>query len=184
VYLNGTRITARAAPTTITHTSIATSLHEATGSLERDDFTDAPTLALLQNGINVLAVVGLNRSLGSTDLTLRIELELTGGGAAAVDASEFDLRVPVQVLPNPFAAGTKVSFAMQQAGVAHLEVFDVYGRRVFVQQRMLPAGPQQIGWDGRDVHGHRTAAGVYLYRLQAPNLHLVGKMTRLSPLSR
>jgi hypothetical protein len=181
VYLNGSFVMSRRTPSTITYQSSATSSHEATGVFEREDFTDPTTLALLQDGTNVLAVVGLNRSIGSGDFTLKIELEVAGGGGAPVDVQEGIERLPVQVRPNPFHAGTQVSFTMRRAGLARLEVYDVSGRRLFVEQRHLPAGPQVLRWDGRDQQGRATAAGIYPYRLRAPQVDVVGKMTRLSP---
>jgi hypothetical protein len=183
-FLNGTRITSRQAPSSIGYQDVATGSQEATGVFERDDFTDPGTLALLQDGSNVLAVVGLNRSIWSGDFTLKIELEVAGGGGAPVDVGDGLERLPVRVRPNPFHAGTQVSFAMRRAGTARLEVYDVSGRRVFVVQRHLPLGPQALTWDGRDQQGRPTAAGIYPYRLVAPSVDVVGKMTRLSPTSR
>jgi len=184
VYLNGTRIVSRNAPAQIDFESTADPSHEATGVFERQDFTDPTTLGLLQAGTNVLAAVGINRKISSGDLTLKIELEIAGGGAIGVDATEDASlsRLPVQVRPNPFLGGTQVSFALRQQGEARLEIFDVHGRRVHVQRQFLSVGPHILQWDGRDQQGRTTAAGIYPYRLRAPHLDVVGKMTRLSPL--
>jgi hypothetical protein len=148
--------------------------------LIRQDFTDAPTRALLVNGVNTLAAVGLNSSLSSNDLTLKVVLELTGGTDTPVDVPE--VTAPTAVLsagPNPFAARVAVQLRMERPGDASLRVWDAAGRLVReVHSRQLPAGLQTLEWDGRDAQGANTAPGVYLYRIEAPGLVRSGKWTR------
>jgi flagellar hook assembly protein FlgD len=38
-------------------------------------------------------------------------------------------------------------------------------------------GEFQVTWDGRDDNGVEVATGVYLYRIEAPNLSLHKKVT-------
>lgn len=181
VYLNGTRIFDQRAPATITNTSIATSSHEATHVFERQEITTPATLALLQEGQNVLAVVGLNASLTSNDLTLRIELELVGGADSPVDATPSEFATRVWVFPNPFQHGTGFHFAMAQTGTAQLELFDVRGRRLrtFVAPGLAP-GAHAIEWDGRDGEGRGIGPGVYFYRLATPAGERRGKLVKSS----
>jgi flagellar hook assembly protein FlgD len=55
---------------------------------------------------------------------------------------------------------------MPRAARAHIEVFDVAGRRVRrLDLGQLRAGPQVLLWDGRDDHGRNVAAGVYAIRM-------------------
>jgi len=179
-FLNGTRFWAVNAPATITAASFALHRSEPLGSLQRQGFTDAATLALLRDGDNVLAVVGLNNTLTSSDLTLKIELEITsasgGTPVAAIAGPEFDHRAA----PNPFAQSTSVAFVAERAGTARLYVFDVRGRllRTVLVPHLQP-GPQRIVWDGRDAAGRWAPAGAYAYRLEVAGARIVhGKLTR------
>jgi hypothetical protein len=71
--------------------------------------------------------------------------------------------------PNPFRDATSFSFTLSEAGTVSLEIFDPRGRLV----RVLAAGAYQgtgqgaISWDGRDGHGNRLPAGVYLARIKS-----------------
>ncbi len=70
--------------------------------------------------------------------------------------------------PNPFNPKTTIAFDLPAAGQAQLAVYDVAGRLVRVLAAgLLPAGRQQLDWDGRDAAGREAAAGVYLARLSA-----------------
>jgi hypothetical protein len=180
VYLNGTRILAKNAPTTVTNTSVATASHEATANLVRQDFTDVPTRALLVNGTNTLAAVVLNNSIGSNDVTLKVTLELTGGTDSPVSAG--DPAEPAALLtggPNPSSDAVSVRFRIVERGAARVDVFDAAGRVVRrLRTGDLAPGIHGFTWDGRDTSGALAAPGVYLYRLEAPGLLRTGKWTR------
>ena len=70
--------------------------------------------------------------------------------------------------PNPFNPLTKVAFALETAGFASLDVYDMQGRLV---RRLvageLAAGPHAVVWDGLDGDGRTVGSGVYLARLTA-----------------
>jgi hypothetical protein len=182
VYLNGTRIYAKNAPTTITNTSVATASHEATLTLIRQDLTDATTRGLLVSGNNVLAAVGLNASLTSNDVTLKVQLELTGGSDTPTDTgpeTTADARW-LGVHPNPFtSAGTHFALVLGRTAPVSLDIFDPAGRIVQrVTGGSYSPGEHALEWDGRDAHGVPVPPGVYLYRLQAPGLDRRGKLVR------
>jgi len=179
-FLNGTRFYDVNAPAVIGPASFALHRTEPLGSLQRQAFTDAATLGLLQDGDNVLAVVGLNNTLTSSDLTLKIVCEVTsatgGTPVAANDISGFEHRA----VPNPFVQRTSVAFVAERAGAARLDVFDVRGRllRTVLVPHLQP-GPQRVVWDGRDAAGLWAPAGAYVYRLDVPGGRVVrGKLTR------
>jgi hypothetical protein len=181
VFLNGTRILARNAPATITNTSIATNSHEATANLTRVDLTDATTRALLVNGANVVAAVGLNRSLSNSDATLKVVFELTGGTATPVDAGAGPLQAAAleSAGPNPFTGTARLRFRVVEAGAARLRVYDPAGRLVrTVAAPTLAPGTHDLVWDGTDAGGVAVAPGIYFYRLEAPGLDRSGKWTR------
>jgi len=66
-----------------------------------------------------------------------------------------------QNYPNPFNPATKISFSIPIQGIVKLTVFDLLGREVAVLvNRELPAGNQQVGFDGSQL-----STGLYLYRI-------------------
>jgi len=77
----------------------------------------------------------------------------------------FDL---AQNHPNPFNPQTKVSFTLERAGLASLQVFDTRGRlvRTLVHEG-LAAGQHEVDWRGDDQLGRPVASGVYFYRLES-----------------
>jgi uncharacterized protein len=85
--------------------------------------------------------------------------------------------IPVQptllpCAPHPFRAGaeaTTVEFILPFATAAHLEVFDITGRRVAaLLDADLEPGTHRLPWDGRDDDGAALPSGVYLLRLRTP----------------
>lgn len=82
--------------------------------------------------------------------------------------------------PNPFNPLTKVEFALDQAGPATLDVYDMQGRLVRrLVARELAAGPHSVVWDGLDGDGRRVGSGVYLARLAAGGSTAEHKMVML-----
>ena len=83
--------------------------------------------------------------------------------------------------PNPTQAGTEIAFEVPgSGGRVRVQIFDVVGRRVAVLvDGDLPGGRHAVRWDGRDPTGARAANGLYFYRLEAPGLTLVHKLTVL-----
>jgi len=74
-----------------------------------------------------------------------------------------------QNTPNPFNPVTVISFDIPAGmdGVPTVvEVYDLAGRRVKgLLARPLPAGRQQVRWDGRDANGCTVSSGVYFARV-------------------
>jgi probable HAF family extracellular repeat protein len=68
--------------------------------------------------------------------------------------------------PNPARGSSRFDFTLARAGRASLVLVDVSGRIVrTLADGELGAGPQAIGWDGRDQGGTRVAPGIYHARL-------------------
>jgi subtilisin-like proprotein convertase family protein len=80
--------------------------------------------------------------------------------------------------PNPVGeAGTTIRFGLPNTQRTSIAIYDVAGHRVrTLVEGNLPAGFQQVTWDGRDQHGVRVAAGMYLYRLQTGETTLTRKL--------
>ena len=105
------------------------------------------------------------------------------GAITAVISVGIDAQTPhslslSQNAPNPFNPVTTIEFALPEAGVTNLVIYDVTGRQV----RTLVSGPTEAGvhsiaWDGRDAVGRPAASGVYVYRLTTSGGNLVKRMT-------
>ena len=68
-----------------------------------------------------------------------------------------------QSYPNPFHATTQIRYAIPEASVVKLEVFDTLGRRV----RVLVNETQPAGWHEATFSADGLSSGVYFYRLTA-----------------
>ncbi|MCK4413983.1 MAG: SUMF1/EgtB/PvdO family nonheme iron enzyme [Candidatus Eisenbacteria sp.] len=69
--------------------------------------------------------------------------------------------------PNPFTAGTRVSYLTPSEGAAVVNVYDATGRMI----RTLRAashgpGSHSVTWDARNQAGEPVPAGIYLYELR------------------
>ncbi len=85
-----------------------------------------------------------------------------------------------QNYPNPFNPSTTIAFSLPRAGDVSVEVFNIVGQRVaVVHDNRLPAGEQQVIWDGTDDNGKPVASGIYLYRVRFDNDAITRKMIML-----
>ncbi len=77
-----------------------------------------------------------------------------------------------QNYPNPFNPSTTIHFDLSKSSHVNLRVYDATGREVatLVNER-LASGSYQTKWDGAGL-----ASGVYFYRLEAGDFHVVKKM--------
>jgi hypothetical protein len=83
--------------------------------------------------------------------------------------------------PNPFANTTTFSYALDQAGIANVGIFDLNGRRLITLfDGPQTAGPHTATWDGHDEDGRQMPPGLYFYRLRVGGSHL-GKRIALIP---
>ena len=75
----------------------------------------------------------------------------------------------LRAYPNPFNPQTTISFSLQSSERVHLAIYDMAGRRVrtLFGGTDLGAGDHQANWNGKDQYGQSSAAGVYIFRLEA-----------------
>lgn len=99
-------------------------------------------------------------------------------GAAAVAPGA--VRAALAAWPNPFNPRTVVTATVARAGVWHLAVHDLRGRRVAVLFRgRLDPGTHAWPWDARDAAGRPLPSGLYLARLTGPAAPATTKLTLL-----
>ena len=89
-------------------------------------------------------------------------------GWAGVESGEVPAARVIWASPNPTSRGTLVEFVLPERGRALVTVYDASGRLVrTLIDRVFPAGPHAVEWDGRDESSHPVASGVYFARLRA-----------------
>ncbi|MEM6646879.1 MAG: T9SS type A sorting domain-containing protein [Bacteroidota bacterium] len=77
--------------------------------------------------------------------------------------------------PNPFNPVTTIGYALPEAGLVRLVVFDLMGREV----QVLVDGPRPAGQHEVTFEARRLSSGTYLYRLEAANTVRTGRMVLL-----
>ncbi len=89
-----------------------------------------------------------------------------------VVVTSYELR---QNYPNPFNPSTTIEFAIPQANMVKLTVYDILGREVVrLLDNRMDAGRHAVTFDAS-----RLASGVYFYRLQTPDKVMHKKMMLL-----
>ena len=79
--------------------------------------------------------------------------------------------------PNPATQRTVLSFALPQAGLVTVAVYDMEGRRVrMVSSGRMDAGEHQLTFDLRDGQGRQIPSGLYFIRLEANGQRLVRRL--------
>jgi hypothetical protein len=82
--------------------------------------------------------------------------------------------------PNPFNAGTLISFTLPEKesnAAVQVNVYDLQGRKVMeLLNTMLTAGNYFIRWSGTDNRGNSAASGIYFYEVKTQNERFIGKM--------
>jgi hypothetical protein len=82
--------------------------------------------------------------------------------------------------PNPFNPTTRIDFSLPERSHVSIVVYDAAGRRVTtLVNEALPAGMNDVTWNGRNASGDSVSSGVYFYRLTAGKNVLTKKMILL-----
>jgi hypothetical protein len=91
-------------------------------------------------------------------------------GEAAADGAVF-----FAPRPNPFGSETTFEVVVKESAAAHLEIFDLSGRRVWSEHYTLEPGLQAV----RLRAALLPSTGVYLYRLSVGEAQSSGRLVRL-----
>lgn len=104
-----------------------------------------------------------------------INFYLSGASSIPVAMPGVELRPNY---PNPFNPITNIVFRLEQSGPVELAVYDVAGRRVVVlADGVMPAGVNEVQWNGKTMSGGVAAAGRYCYVLRTAEGSLSRSMT-------
>jgi hypothetical protein len=168
---------------------VALALRQALANTEVTSERDGDTLRVLVVGSPLLeSGVGteLFGLIGAADVKL-VEQSLVDdlGREIPVELQKPEAILPEgyrldQNYPNPFNPETQIVFALPEAGLVRLEVFNVLGQSVrLLLAEELPAGEHQVYFDGRGDDGRPLGSGVYFYRLQSDEFLATKKMVLL-----
>ena len=102
----------------------------------------------------------------------------TGEGILAAQETPVTVLALSDAFPNP--AHDAVGFALNLPQNAHVRwtVFDLQGRAVWSEDRVMAAGRKQLHWDGTASSGARLATGVYLVRVRVDATEFTRRVVR------
>lgn len=82
--------------------------------------------------------------------------------------------------PNPFNAGTTISYSLADRADIRLDIFNIAGQRIrTLVDSPADAGIHSVTWNGTDDYGNSVSTGIYFYRLVTPVTTLQRKMMYL-----
>ncbi|PKN73805.1 MAG: hypothetical protein CVU50_01060 [Candidatus Cloacimonetes bacterium HGW-Cloacimonetes-3] len=85
----------------------------------------------------------------------------------------------VSVYPNPFCQSCKIKLESKNEHKLKLEVFNIKGQKLYSDELMPGAQPQEFIWKGNDSMGNPVPSGIYLYRLSGATRSISGKLLKL-----
>jgi hypothetical protein len=81
--------------------------------------------------------------------------------------------------PNPFTRSVTIPLVLRAPATVQLSIYSQTGQLVKqVTSNQLPAGMQQLDWDGHDGLGRPVAKGLYFYRLLVNGQARTGKILK------
>lgn len=80
--------------------------------------------------------------------------------------------------PNPFSAGTRISFTLTQNAPVNISIYNTAGQlvRTLAEGQTFSEGENSVNWDGRTAGGTMAAPGVYFCRVTAADASITGRM--------
>jgi flagellar hook assembly protein FlgD len=96
------------------------------------------------------------------------QITMVEGTAASVAGSPIAPTLSTPMIPNPFSTSTRLTFTLPRShSDTSVGVYNSHGRLVRTLVRgLLPAGPHEVVWDGRDYLGQAMPSGQYFYELR------------------
>jgi hypothetical protein len=135
----------------------------------------------IQSGQSLIVEVESSWSRNGTTNRQLVEFPDPVPHTTPVQESPKPTRLGLENHPNPFNPITMIRYALPEASVTSLKVYDVAGRlvRTLFEGVKVPAGVYEVEWDGTDAGGSRVSSGVYFYRLTAGTESLTRKAVLL-----
>lgn len=119
------------------------------------------------------AVIAMDLSVSVVERKLRVATHGNGMWQRALDGEVTPPEPPITpnfdvltVFPNPSSGQTRATYVLEEAGPAHVGVYNAAGELVM----LLHDGPQSTGRQTHDFSTQPLPAGAYLVRLQSASL--------------
>jgi len=148
------------------------------GEISLNPWGNGDTTVAGWDTLDYIMMIVVNGSTNYDDMEYLFSAEQVDTGVDDIDAHVFALK---PASPNPFTAGTSISYSIQNGGGAvEMTIYDINGRevRTLVNEQMA-AGDKLAYWDGMDNTGGKVASGVYFARLNVDGLTAFGKLVVL-----
>ena len=82
--------------------------------------------------------------------------------------------------PNPFNPSTSIAYSIDLNSNVNVTVYSLLGEEIAtLLAGDITPGTHEVRWNGVDNAGEAVASGVYIYRVEANNQALTGKMMLL-----
>jgi len=81
--------------------------------------------------------------------------------------------------PNPVSGPVSFRLDLPQPTPVRWGIYDVQGRALWSEDRMLEAGGTDLTWNGRTTDGSHAGPGLYFARVHADNRVLIRRFVRL-----
>jgi Secretion system C-terminal sorting domain len=83
-----------------------------------------------------------------------------------------------QNYPNPFNPNTEIKFAIEEAGIAELTIYNIKGQKVITLYNAQTNANEYISveWDGKDLYQKSVASGIYMYKLKTAKTTFMKRM--------
>ncbi len=135
------------------------------------DFAWSIPIEAVENDVTIEFVPHTNY----TDIGFPRLLSVEDDAAVMPEPIELD-----QNRPNPFNAGTMISFETGNPGIVTLNIYNSAGQKVktLVSGR-LDAGRHDVFWNGESDTGSALSSGVYFYSVRTGAHHETGRMILL-----
>lgn len=82
--------------------------------------------------------------------------------------------------PNPFNPGTTIKFELPYLAKIEVSVYNTLGQKIITLiNKELPAGENEVVWNGINSSGHEAPSGIYIYNIITEGKWYSGKMILL-----
>jgi hypothetical protein len=118
---------------------------------------------------------GFHQTYIWTGIVARMMLDLNGlTPIPTIPSGHLPVAMELENYPNPFSAGTTVSYWLPESGDVRVTVYDLFGRRVAeLFEGRQEAGHHAMTWDA-SRGSPAIAGGVYFIRLEQHGVHRIG----------
>ncbi len=85
----------------------------------------------------------------------------------------------LSVYPNPVKGTARIRFTLSSPQKVRVDIYNIVGQRIRAIEGDYSSGDNVLIWDGKDESGKFLPRGVYLYRVNSPDLRETGKFVFL-----